>query len=167
MSIYLVFTYFMSLTGCYSTRNLHVNSVINAFLTLYGVKIMAKSPVHDIDRHIGRRLKSLRQERAISAASLAELVGVTQQQISRYENGRTKINASQLYQIAVSLGVPISWFFLECELPSQITSNPMANSTTHEAARINEQLEIVRSSWQKLNADQRATLLKLLDTFLF
>ena len=53
-------------------------------------KVMAKSQVHGVGEHIGKRLRRLRQERKVSTIKLAELIGATQQQISRNENGQKK-----------------------------------------------------------------------------
>ena len=55
---------------------------------------MPKPLVTPIDRHIGDRLKQLRQQEGISAAALAEAIDSTQQQISRYENGQNKLGAA-------------------------------------------------------------------------
>jgi predicted transcriptional regulator len=59
-------------------------------------KDMAKAAIHGLDRHIGKRLQKLRDELGVSAVKVAEAIGATQQQISRYENGQNKLSASQL-----------------------------------------------------------------------
>jgi transcriptional regulator with XRE-family HTH domain len=128
---------------------------------------MAKPTVNDIDREIGERLQKLRQAANISASTLAEAVGSTQQQISRYENGQNKISASQLYVLSRCLSVPLAWFFLDSEttvsVPSLIseTSPPpyVRNSIAEETATL-------QAIWPRLNAGQRRAALKLLDSFL-
>lgn len=126
---------------------------------------MAKAAVNDIDRQIGLRLKKRRQQIGVSAASLAEAIGSTQQQISRYENGQNKLSAAQLYLLSQSLRVPISWFFLDCTpelVPLQI-SEP---TPVYIRNIINEELITLQNIWPQLTASQRSSLLKLLDSFL-
>lgn len=128
---------------------------------------MAKPTANEIDRQIGLRLKKLRQQEGISAAALAEAIGSTQQQISRYENAQNKISASQLYLLARSLSVPLAWFFLDSETtaPNAPLVNEKKppqysrNSTADETATL-------QAMWPRLNAAQRSATLKLLDSFL-
>lgn len=127
---------------------------------------MPKPVVNDIDRQLGLRLKKFRQQKGISAATLAETIGSTQQQISRYENAQNKISASQLYVLACSLSVPISWFFLDSEAPpmplliSEKTPPPYnRNSAADETANL-------QAMWSRLSSAQRNATLKLLDSML-
>lgn len=64
-----------------------------------------------IDRRIGQRLKSRRLELGISQERLADLLGVTFQQIQKYEKGVNRVAASRLFDIAAALDVPIAHFF--------------------------------------------------------
>lgn len=127
---------------------------------------MAKPAVNDIDRHIGLRLKKLRLQECLSAAALAEAVGSTQQQISRYENAQNKISASQLYLISRSLAVPISWFFLD----SDDRSTPLVIRESEAPAYSNissgEETATLQALWPRISAGQRGAILKLLDSFL-
>ncbi|HEX7762836.1 MAG TPA: helix-turn-helix transcriptional regulator [Cellvibrio sp.] len=72
---------------------------------------MAKPAVTALDRQIGQRLKKLRMQADVSAGALAESIGSTQQQISRYENGENKLSASQLYLLSQCLASPSPGFF--------------------------------------------------------
>ncbi|HWV15354.1 MAG TPA: helix-turn-helix transcriptional regulator [Cellvibrio sp.] len=125
---------------------------------------MPKPLANDIDRQIGLRLKKLRQQEGISAATLAEAIGCTQQQISRYENAQNKISASQLYLLANTLAVPLSWFFLESETtPSMISEKPPQPYSTHPRS---DDAATLQAIWPRLKPIQRNALLKLLDSFL-
>ena len=123
---------------------------------------MPKPLVTPIDRHIGDRLKQLRQQEGISAAALAEAIDSTQQQISRYENGQNKLGAAQLYRIALSLDVPVSWFFKGIDL--QAESNNRISSQ-NDALKIEDELQTINKIWPKLNSTQRLAIINLLDTF--
>lgn len=126
---------------------------------------MAKPLVDELDRHIGQRLKKLRQKEGVSAQALAEAVESTQQQISRYENAHNKLSATQLYRIASALGVPVSWFYQDYTSGAPIR-NLAEEPAAYERAQINEGLATVTRLWPRLNAEQRAAVLRVIDAFL-
>lgn len=64
-----------------------------------------------IDRKIGQRVRSRRLEIGMSQERLAELLGVTFQQVQKYEKGVNRIAASRLHDIAASLDMPVARFF--------------------------------------------------------
>ncbi len=64
-----------------------------------------------IDVHVGGRVKTCRKLIGMSQEELGKHVGLTFQQIQKYENGRDRIAASRLWQFSLILGQPISWFF--------------------------------------------------------
>ncbi len=64
-----------------------------------------------VDLHVGRRLRALRQQQGMSQERLAEALGVTFQQIQKYERGSNRIGASRLFEAARSLDVPVSQFY--------------------------------------------------------
>ncbi len=65
---------------------------------------------NDIDLYIGRQLRKIRKNLNISQVRLAEELGVTFQQVQKYENAKNRISASRLYQICKILKVSISEF---------------------------------------------------------
>lgn len=64
-----------------------------------------------IDRHIGLRIKLRRTLAGLSQTALGERMGVSFQQVQKYENGISSLTAMRLWQIADALDVPISYFF--------------------------------------------------------
>jgi transcriptional regulator with XRE-family HTH domain len=62
-------------------------------------------------REIGLKIKLLRQQAGLSQEALAELVGVSFQQVQKYENGQTTLNILKLQQIAQALKVSATEFF--------------------------------------------------------
>lgn len=64
-----------------------------------------------IDRRIGQRVKSRRLEIGLSQEALAEALGVTFQQVQKYEKGVNRISASRLFEIGAALNVPVSYFY--------------------------------------------------------
>lgn len=77
---------------------------------LHGVQKMKKIP-NAIDREIGKRIKSRRLFLGHNQQFLAESIGVSYQQVQKYENGTDRVGASRLYAIANSLDVPIGFFY--------------------------------------------------------
>lgn len=64
-----------------------------------------------IDHYVGRRLKQRRDQLKMSQEKLGELLGVSFQQVQKYERGQNRVSASRLFEIARVMGVPIDFFF--------------------------------------------------------
>ena len=73
--------------------------------------------VHEIDIHVGQRLRERRLEAMLGLAALGQAVGVRAQQIQKYENGKDRIASSRLFLLAAALGVPVSFFFAGLNKP--------------------------------------------------
>jgi transcriptional regulator with XRE-family HTH domain len=69
-----------------------------------------RSP-NPIDVHVGLQVRLRRKELKISQERLADALGLTFQQVQKYERGANRISASKLFEIARALRVPIGWFF--------------------------------------------------------
>lgn len=68
-----------------------------------------------IDIHVGLRVRAKRKEVGMSQTALADAIGLTFQQIQKYERGFNRISASRMVAIARALGVPPAYFFEELE----------------------------------------------------
>ena len=64
-----------------------------------------------VDLHVGMRIRLRRRAINISQEKLAEALGITFQQVQKYERGLNRVSASKLYDIARTLMIPISYFF--------------------------------------------------------
>ncbi len=71
---------------------------------------MAGSP-HPVDIHVGSVIRSRRKALGMTQQALAQAIGLTFQQVQKYERGVNRISASKLYDTAVALRTPISLFF--------------------------------------------------------
>ena len=69
-----------------------------------------KTPNH-LDIHIGHRLRLRRKMAGLSQADLGKLVGLTFQQIQKYENAKNSISAKRLYDFASVLGISPMYFY--------------------------------------------------------
>jgi transcriptional regulator with XRE-family HTH domain len=74
-----------------------------------GLKNPRSSGKYDIE--LGKRIRLRRVEIDISQSGLADKLGVTFQQVQKYEKGVNRVGASRLQQIATALDVPVTFFF--------------------------------------------------------
>lgn len=68
-----------------------------------------------VDAHVGRRIRLLRGLRKYSQEKLAKALGITFQQIQKYERGTNRVGAGRLYELAQILDVPVGFFFDELD----------------------------------------------------
>jgi len=74
-----------------------------------------------IDVEVGRRIRAQRRLLGMSQSALAEKLGLTFQQVQKYEKGTNRVGASRLQRVADCLGVPISHFF-----DNSVSDNPVS-----------------------------------------
>lgn len=72
---------------------------------------MTRRDPNYIDVHVGARMRMRRQLINMSQERLGELLGITFQQVQKYEKGSNRISASRLFYAAKTLGVPVQFFF--------------------------------------------------------
>jgi len=72
---------------------------------------MTRRDPNYIDVHVGSRIRMRRQIISMSQEKLGEMLGITFQQVQKYEKGSNRISASRLYYAAKILGVPVQAFF--------------------------------------------------------
>lgn len=72
---------------------------------------MTKKSPNPIDKHVGSRVRMRRMMVSMSQEKLGESLGITFQQIQKYEKGTNRIGASRLQNISNVLGVPVAFFF--------------------------------------------------------
>lgn len=106
---------------------------------------MAVRP-NPIDVHVGSRIRLRRTLLGMSQEKLGKAIGLTFQQVQKYERGTNRVGSSRLYQIAKVLSVPVSFFFDDmaaepqavpglAEQAEPFEANPLANRETLELVR--------------------------------
>lgn len=100
-----------------------------------------------IDAAVGERIRQLRKERRFTQTELAEAVGLTFQQIQKYEKARNRISASKLVQIAEILDVEVSELFIGAD------NRLNTHQNEHEA---------LLDAYQKMRPDVKPHFLALL-----
>ena len=114
----------------------------------------------EVDLAIGKRIQQRRKEVGFTAENLAEQIGVSQQQFSRYERGATKINVAHLVNIAVILDTPISWFFVD----SKAENLTFSDKEQYVPVRHDTMKLRLDYHWSKLSNEQKRSLISFLDT---
>ena len=72
---------------------------------------MLKKAPNPIDKHVGSRVRMRRVLIGMSQEKLGEALGLTFQQVQKYERGANRVSASKLYEIAKALQTSVSYFF--------------------------------------------------------
>src|ERR1700761_2477047 len=130
-------------------------------------KIDAPSPV---DLHVGARVRLRRTLLGMSQEKLGNAVGLTFQQIQKYERGANRIGASRLFDMSRVLDVPVQFFFEEMPTENPVAEDYRPPSGAPElAAPMAEQdpmakretLELVRTYYRIPNANLRRKLFDL------
>lgn len=70
-----------------------------------------KNITHIVAKNIGKKIKLLRSEYQLSGSDLARIIGISQQQLSRYENGLSDISTSKIMLVSVYFKVDVCYFF--------------------------------------------------------
>ncbi len=125
----------------------------------YGHGTGIPSPV---DVHVGARLRRRRTLLGMSQTNLGDAIGVTFQQVQKYEIGANRISASRLFALSRVLDVPVEYFF--DEMPARgggKTKEPPSYEPDPMATR--ETLELVRAYYKIEDADVRKRLRELIN----
>ncbi len=119
-------------------------------------------------RHVGRRVRMRRTLLGMSQTTLSEAIGLTFQQMQKYEKGTNRISASRLYDLARVLDVPIEHFF--DDMPTAVAASSPAQGGGKAKKLPNyeldpmgtrETLELVRAYYKIEDAEVRKRLREL------
>ncbi len=75
---------------------------------------------HPVDVHVGARVRMRRTLLGMSQTTLGEAIGLTFQQVQKYERGPNRIGASRLFELSWALDVPVEYFF--DEMPAEVSA---------------------------------------------
>ena len=106
-----------------------------------------------VDLHVGLKIRDRRKELCLSQTDLGREVGVSFQQLQKYEHGTNRVGASRLAAIAKALRVPVAYFFSEDE-----TQNPTKIDIAAHIADIQTRLERLRELLLLSNRSERGDL---------
>lgn len=95
-----------------------------------------------VDIHVGARIRLRRTLLGLSQEKLGEALGITFQQVQKYERGANRVGASRLYSLSKALEVPVSFFFDGFE-PEQGANHAVQSGEETDTSR--KTLELVRN----------------------
>ena len=114
---------------------------------------------HQVDVHVGKRIRQRRWLIGMTQQKLADLVGIKFQQIQKYETGANRVSASRLWDIGEAMGVPVSFFF--DGLREETAEESRSGSTVpSDLLSDKEAMELVRS-YYSIPENQRRRLFEL------
>lgn len=111
---------------------------------------------HEVDIHVGKRIRHRRWMVGMTQQQLAEKVGIKFQQIQKYESGMNRVSASRMWEIAEALDVPIDHFFEGLERDG-------SGETARDYLSDKEAMELVRA-YYAMPENQRRRLFDLART---
>lgn len=127
-----------------------------------------------IDIHVGARVRMRRNLAGLSQEQLGKSLGLTFQQVQKYERGTNRMGSSRLFQIATVLSVPVSYFFegmnlgIDSSMQPELAKNGqiVVGSTVSEKSDCDnsysrETLELVRTYYRIKNLAMRRKVYEL------
>lgn len=129
-----------------------------------------------IDVHVGARVKLRRSLMSMSQTDLANMLGITFQQVQKYERGANRVSASRLYHLSQILAVSIDFFFegFNAKKPSQVYGFSEAKqedftwleSEGGDLMERKETIDLVRTYYQVQDETVRKNFLKMLKSLI-
>jgi len=116
-----------------------------------GVRGGRRGRANPIDGHVGARVRLRRTLLGMSQEKLGEAIGLTFQQVQKYERGANRIGASRLFDLSRVLDVPVSFFFddmsTETSSVSRVTPGMAESQQTFEGQELGKReiLELARA----------------------
>jgi transcriptional regulator with XRE-family HTH domain len=121
----------------------------------------------DFDIEIGRRIRVQRTLRNATQTELAGAIGITFQQVQKYENGTNRVSAGKLFQIARFLGAPVAVFFDGLETENSAGSDPAATPAYQQLLTFVTSAEgerLYRAFAQIRKKETQRTLLRMVES---
>ena len=136
--------------------------------------IKKKGSAEPVDKHVGKRLRIRRSLLGLSQEKLAEQVGVTFQQIQKYERGANRVSSSKLFQFSKILGVPVDYFFDEMDKNldphgadlglSDNAQDSFGDEENEDIMQRKETIKLVRAYYNITDKNARQDILRLMKT---
>ena len=128
------------------------------------LQLPQKKDPNPTDIHVGRRVRMRRKMLAMSQEKLGAALGLTFQQVQKYENGKNRIEASRLQQISHILQVPVAFFFEgapNASAPHGSIGSALSVSQIDDFISDSDGLRLIRAFMRVDNAAVRRRIVKL------
>lgn len=123
---------------------------------------------NEVDASVGKRIRLRRTTLGLSQEKLAEALGLTFQQVQKYERGANRVGASRLFDLSRVLDVPVSFFFDDMSEEVESLSPRLISGLAEEPAGFEadpmtkrETLELVRAYYRITDPQVRKRVLDL------
>jgi transcriptional regulator with XRE-family HTH domain len=125
--------------------------------------LMGKRSRDPIDAEVAKRVRALRLQRGLSQGELSDALGVTFQQVQKYERGANRISAGRLFRIAKVLDVPVAFFFSD---PAGCRSEADADApaTDFDFLQTSGAMRLIRAYARIEDRGIRLTLMRLAES---
>lgn len=117
--------------------------------------------VHPIDTHVGKRLRECRTVAGMSQQAIGDALGVSFQQVQKYETGTNRISSSRLYELSAILGVTVAYFFEEVQ-QGRAAIPALLSAPLPENINRRETLEMIRAYYGIPGEDARRGVFELI-----
>jgi transcriptional regulator with XRE-family HTH domain len=132
-------------------------------------RMASKGFPNPVDVHVGARIRLRRTLLGLSQSTLAEQLGLTFQQVQKYERGSNRVSSSRLFDLCRILNVPIAYFYDEMEAgvaqqsPSGLAGRaPKRVEPEQDPATKRETLELVRAYYAITDRSVRQRLTNMI-----
>ena len=107
------------------------------------------------DRFVGRQMRQARRELGLTQDALASLLGVTFQQIQKYEAGQSRLSAGRLRDVAIALRKPVGFFYEPFEIDEPVSPDVKRDlkikDLRRDGKRLIDRIEDDRSLWAAIH----------------
>jgi transcriptional regulator with XRE-family HTH domain len=130
---------------------------------------MVRGALHPVDKHVGGRLRMRRRMLHLSLADLASALGITFQQVQKYEKGSNRISASRLQHMSQILQVPVPFFFEGAPAaagippPARGTADTATPTYVSDFLATSKGLDLVRAFMRIKNRKLRRAIVELVE----
>jgi len=115
-----------------------------------------------VDVHVGARIRTRRLLLGMNQETLANALGLTFQQVQKYEGGANRVSASRLAEVAEVLGVPIAYFFNDLDLADDPAA--VEEAELREMLQRPDVIELIRRYYAIANPAVRQQFLEMVKT---
>jgi transcriptional regulator with XRE-family HTH domain len=124
---------------------------------------VAKKVPNPIDVHVGSRVRIRRVELGMSQGKLGDALGITFQQVQKYEKGTNRIGASRLQHVSGILQVAVAHFFEGTPGQLKAKGNPPSSTYVSDFIATTDGLTLAKAFTQIKNANVRRQIVKLVN----
>jgi transcriptional regulator with XRE-family HTH domain len=124
---------------------------------------MAKKQPDPVDKHVGRRVRMRRMMLHMSQEKLADAIGLTFQQVQKYEKGTNRMGSSRLQQVANVLQVPVTFFFEDAPGQPRVDGKAPSPAYVSDFLATSDGLALTRAFTRIKSAKLRRSIVTLVE----